>query len=123
MIKPLSITAINSSINFGEIILSGSAFIYTLHPSQGAIFKIEGHPNRNVVISYNYSSLSNAQWVAQNGGTVGSLNFTPNVVHTGSSPVYDLPEPVMNGGSYPLPEVDRNGILYIWIGGSLNIQS
>lgn len=123
MIKPLSITAINNSINFGEIILSGSAFVYSLHPSQGAIFKIEGHPNRNVVISYTYSLLSNAQWVAQYGGTVGSLSFTPKVIHTGSISVYDLPEPVINGGSYQLPEENRIGILYVWVGGSLNIQA
>lgn len=123
MIKPLSITAINSTINFGEIILSSSAFVFNLHPSQGAIFKIEGHPNRNVVISYNYTSLSNAQWVSQYGGTVGSLNFTPNVVHTGSSSVFDLPQIVINGGSYQLQEVNRIGILYVWVGGSINIQA
>lgn len=123
MVKPLSITAINNSINFGEIILTGSTFVYNLHPSQGAVFRIEGHPNRNVIISYNYTSLSNAQWVAQNGGIVGSLNFTPNVVHTGSSSVYDLPEQVANGGSYQLPAVNRTGILYVWVGGSLNIQA
>jgi hypothetical protein len=123
MIKPLSITAINNTINFGEIILSGSAFVYNLHPSQGAIFKIEGHPNRNVVISYYYTSLSNAQWVSQNGGIVGSLNFAPNVVHTGSSSVFDLPQIVVNGGSYQLQEVNRIGILYVWVGGSLNIQA
>jgi len=123
MIKPLSITSINSSINFGEIILTGSAFVYDLHPSQGAIFRIEGHPARNVVISYSSTSLSNAQWVSQYGGTVGSLNYSPNVVHTGSSSVYQSPQPVTNGGSYQLQEVNRNGILYIWVGGTLNIQA
>ena len=122
MIKPLSITAINSSINFGEIILTGSAFIYNLNPSQGAVFRIEGHPNRNVVISFSSTALSNAQWVSQNGGTVGSLNYTPYVVHTGASSVYDLPQVVTNGGSYQLQNVNQNGILYVWVGGTINIQ-
>jgi len=123
MIKPLSITAINSSINFGEIILTGSAFIYNLNPSQGAVFRIEGHPNRNVVISFSATALSNAQWVSQNGGTVGSLNYTPYVVHTGASSVYDLPQVVTNGGSYQLQNVNQNGILYVWVGGTINIQA
>jgi hypothetical protein len=123
MIKPLSITAINSSINFGEIILTGSAFIYNLNPSQGAVFRIEGHPNRNVIISFSSTSLSNAQWVSQYGGTVGSLNYTPYVVHTGASSVYDLPQVVTNGGSYQLQNVNQNGILYVWVGGTINIQA
>ena len=123
MIKPLSITAINNSINFGEIFLTGSAFIYNLHPSQGAVFRIEGHPNRNVIISFSSTSLSNAQWVSQYGGTVGSLNYTPYVVHTGASSVYDLPQVVTNGGSYQLQNVNQNGILYVWVGGTINIQA
>lgn len=123
MIKPLSISAINSTINFGEIILSGSSFVKNLDPSQGAVFKIEGHPNRNVIISYSYTTLSNAQWVSQYGGTVGTLSFLPDVVHTGSSSSYQLPKTITNGGSYQLINSGGIGVLYVWVGGSINIAA
>lgn len=123
MIKPLSITSINSTINFGEIILSGSNFIKSLSPSEGAIFKIEGHPNRNVIISFNPVTLSNSEWVAQNGGTLGTLNFEANVVHTGANSSYQSPVSVQNGNSYQLVNSSGIGILYLWVGGSINIQA
>lgn len=123
MIKPLSITSINSTIDFGEIILSGSNFIKSLNPSEGAIFKIEGHPNRNVIISFNQLTLSNSEWVSQNGGTLGTLNFEADVVHTGANPSYQSPVSVQNGNSYQLINSSGIGILYLWVGGSLNIQA
>lgn len=123
MIKPLSISSINDVINFGEIILSGSSFIKNLSPSSGAVFRIEGHPNRNVIISFNYTNLSNAQWVSQFGGTVGSLSFTADVVHTGSNPAYQNPVIVQNGSSYQLVNSGGIGLLYVWVGGTLNIQA
>lgn len=123
MIKPLSITALNSTIDFGEIILSGSSFIKNLEPSQGAIFRVEGHPNRNVIISYSYTTMSNAQWVSQYGGTLGSLNFYPDVVHTGASSTYQNPVPIINGGSYQLVNSGGIGLLYVWVGGSIKIFS
>lgn len=121
MIKPLSISSINTTINFGEIILTGSAFVRNLEPSNGAVFKIEGHPNRSVVVSYSYTSLSNAQWVSQYGGTVGNLNFIADVVHTGANPSYQNPVSVINGGAYELINSNGIGLLYIWVGGSINI--
>lgn len=121
MIMPLSITAINSTINFGEIVLSGNSFIEYLTPTEGAIFRIKGHPERSVTVSYNFSDLSNSQWVAQNGGTVGSLSFFPEVVHTGANSSYQNPVTVQNGNSYVLITSGSVGVLYIWVGGSINI--
>lgn len=121
MIMPLSITAINSTINFGEIVLSGNSFVKYLTPAEGAIFNIIGHPERSVTVSYNFSDLSNSQWVAQNGGTVGKLSFFPKVVHTGSNSSYQNPVTVQNGNSYILITSGSVGVLYIWVGGSINI--
>lgn len=123
MIKPLSITSINNSINFGEIILTGSTFIKNLDPSNVGLFRIEGHPNGNIVISFSFTSLSNAQWVSQCGGTVGTLNFIADVAHTGSSSTYQNPVSVTNGGSHQLVNSGGIGVLYIWVGGSINILS
>jgi len=122
MIKPLSITAINSTINFGEIILGETSQIRNLSPSDGAVFRIEGHPQRNVIVSYSVSSLSNALWVSQYGGKVGNLSFLPVVVHTGSSSVYQNPISVSNGGSYQLQNSGGIGLLFVWVGGSINIS-
>ncbi len=123
MIKPLSIISIKNNIDFGEIILTGSAFVRTLSPSSGAVFRIEGHPNRNVTISFNSTNLSNAQWVSQNGGTVGTLSYVPDVVHTGSSSIYQNPFPVTSGSSYLLVNSGGIGVLYLWIGGRINVDS
>lgn len=123
MIKPLSIVSIFDKVNFGEIFLTGSAFTRTLDPSNGAIFRVEGHPNRNVVISYNFTNLNNAQWVSQNGGTVGYLTYEPEVVHTGASSSYNLPKPVLNGSSYQLVNSNGIGVLYLWIGGKIYINA
>lgn len=121
MIMPLSITAISSTINFGEIVLSRNSFVRYLTPAEGAIFKIIGHPGRSVTVSYNFSELSNSQWVGQNGGTVGTLSFFPEVVHTGSNSSYQNPVTVQNGNSYILITSGSVGVLYIWVGGSINI--
>ncbi|MCX8057469.1 MAG: DUF4402 domain-containing protein [Ignavibacteria bacterium] len=123
MIKPLSIVSISNRVNFGEIILTGSAFSRNLSPSSGAIFRIEGHPNRNVIISYSHTNLSNSVWVSQNGGTIGSLVYTPDVVHTGSNSSYTNPISVRSGSSYQLVNSNGIGILYLWIGGRLDISA
>lgn len=123
MIKPISIISLKNEINFGEIILTGSAFARTLSPSSGAVFKIEGHPNRNVIISFNSTNLSNAQWVSQNGGTVGTLIYVPDVVHTSSSSSYQNPFPVTSGSSYILVNSGGIGVLYLWIGGRIDVNA
>lgn len=123
MIKPLSIVSIFDKINFGEIFVTGSAFTRTLDPSNGAVFRVEGHPNRNVIISYSFTNLNNAQWASEFGGTLGYLTYEPEVVHTGSSSSYNLPKPVSSGGSYQLVNSNGIGVLYLWIGGKIYINA
>ncbi len=123
LIKPLSITSFGGEINFGEIILTGSSFLQNLSPQQGKIFRVEGHPNRMTSITFNSVTLSNAGWVTTFGGTTGSLLFSPNVVHTAASSVYENPVAVYSGNSYQLVNSGGTGLLYLWVGGSIDINS
>jgi len=123
LIKPLSISSFSGEINFGEIILTGSSFIQNLSPQQGKIFRVEGHPNRLTSITFNSITLSNAVWVTINGGSLGSLSFSPNVVHTGASAGYENPVIVYSGNSFQLVNSGGTGLLYLWVGGSININS
>lgn len=121
--KGLSISLIGGSLDFGEIILNGSPQSPTIAPSSGANFRIIGHPNKNVVITFNNVTLNNNAWVSSNGGTNGTMVFTPSVKQTGSSSTYESATDVVSGNSIPLVNVSGDGYLYLWVGGSLSIAA
>lgn len=113
---PLAITAINSNLDFGQIILTGNALTPSVSPSQGARFVIQGTPAGIVTVGFNSITLNNNLWVGTYGGTSGSLIFTP-IVHDGAD------NPIINGRSYSLSSGVGIGELNFNIGGSLNIPS
>lgn len=113
---PLSITAINSTLDFGEIILTGNPFTPSVPPSRGARFIIQGTPARNVTVTYNSITLNNNLWVNNYGGKAGSLVFTP-AVRDGSD------NQILSGNSYLLSSGAGIGVLNFNIGGSLIIPA
>ncbi|MCU0415458.1 MAG: DUF4402 domain-containing protein [Ignavibacteriaceae bacterium] len=115
IIQPLSITSLGGSLDFGEIIITGAATTYQILPAQGQYFQILGHPGRSVSIIFNLVNLSNAIWVGLNGGTIGTLVFTPQVVN-------NLNEPIISGNFYPLTINGTMGELDIRVGGSITVQ-
>ncbi len=121
--KGLSVSLIGGNLNFGEIILNGSPQSPSISPSSGANFRIMGHPNKNIVISFSSVTLDNTSWVSTNGGTNGTMVFSPVVKHTGSSTTYQSPTDVTSGNSYTLVNVSGDGYLYLWVGGSLSIAA
>lgn len=121
--KGLSISLIGGNLNFGEIILNGSPQSPTIDPSTGANFRVIGHPNKSVVISFNNVTLDNNAWVSSNGGTNGTMVFAPVVKHTGSNSSYQSASDVVSGNSYTLVNVSGDGYLYLWVGGSLSIAA
>jgi len=121
--KGLSISLIGGSLDFGEIILNGSPQTPSIAPSAGANFRVIGHPGKNVTISFNNVTLNNNAWVSNNGGTNGTMVFTPSVKHTGSSSTYNSPVDVTSGNSVALVNVSGDGYLYLWVGGSLSIAA
>lgn len=122
MIKPLSITSLGGEIDFREIILIGTTHTISLSPQNGKIFRIEGHPNRNIIITFNSQPLTNTAWVSNYGGTIGTINFNPNVVHTWSNSTYTNPISVSSGNSVTLPNSQGIGLLFLWVGGSITIS-
>lgn len=116
IILPLSITSTGGSLDFGDIILTGTTTSYQISPIQGQYFQVTGHPGRSVSIIFNSVILSNEIWVGLNGGTVGTLPFTPEVV-TGQNTA------VSSGNFYPLFPHGLTGLLDIRVGGSIDISA
>lgn len=116
VILPISISSIGGSLNFGEILLTGSSTVYQILPAQGQYFHITGHPGRSISIIFNQVSLSNAIWVSLNGGTIGNLLFTAVVVNNQN-------QPIISGNFYPLVTNGSTGILDIRVGGSISVSA
>lgn len=120
--KGLSITNFTGDLDFGEIILTGSAQTPAITPGSGVRFDVSGHPNKDVVISFANVTLNNNAWATTFSGTTGTLVFTPVVHHTGSSTTYTPGNVVTSGNPYTLVNSSGTGLLYLWLGGSLAIQ-
>jgi hypothetical protein len=114
VIQPLSIASTGGSLSFGEIILTGSPANYQIAPAQGQSFRILGHPGRSVSIIFNQITLDNSVWVGLNGGTIGSLTFTPNVIDFSNNLI-------TSGNFYPLATSGATAILDIRVGGSISV--
>ena len=124
LVKGLAITNVGgSSITFGEIILNGSAQTPTVAPGSGANFEVTGQPNRDVTITFSTADLNNDAWVTTNGGTNGTMTFTPNLEHTGSSSTYSTGTAVTSGNAYTLVNASGTGTLYLWAGGQLSVAA
>lgn len=126
VVKPVSITLSGSgSLDFGEIIVTPSLQERFISNQEGQRFLVTGHPGRSVIISYPPSiSLSNSAWVAVNGGTTSTVTFNANTVTgTGSNSNYTSPVNISSGSGVVLPTVDNSGLLYIWLGGTINIEA
>ena len=121
--KGLSISQVGGNLSFGEVILTGSAQSPTITPDNGVSFKVIGHPNKNITISFGTATLTNNAWVTTNGGTNATLTFTPSVTQTGSSSTYVGSSAVTTGNSLPLVNVSGDGNMYIWVGGALSVAA
>jgi hypothetical protein len=119
--KGLSISNFTGDLDFGEIILTGSAQTPSKNPSDGVRFDVTGHPNKNITITFSGLNLNNDAWVIANGGTNGTLAFTPSVEHTGNSSTYVTGTAVTSGQTVTLVNTTGNGRLYLWLGGSLAV--
>jgi hypothetical protein len=115
-IQPLSIASTGGTLNFGDIILTGSIASYQITPALGQQFRITGNPGRSVSITFNQINLSNSVWVSLNGEMVGSLTFIPTVVNS-------LNNPITSGNFYALVTSGAVAILDIRVGGSITVSS
>lgn len=122
VITPITIIT-TGSIDFGDVIVMPNPYVVTKSPAEGSRHEIQGNPNSSVTISFSSVTLDNFSWVAQHGGTTGTIIFTPEVNHTGTNPNYTNPSPVTSGGVYTLTDVGGIGKLYLWTGGSISINA
>jgi len=121
--KGLAVTNEGGSLDFGETILTGVIQSDNITNDAGANFKVLGHPNRNVTITFSAVNLTNDAWnVTMGGGTDDILVFTPTMDQSGSSPVHAV-NAVTSGNTLPLPNVTGTGTLYLWVGGSIAIAA
>lgn len=116
ILQPISITSISGALDFGEIILTGTSTNYQINPALGQQFLITGNPGRSVSITFNQITLSNANWVAFNGGSMGILTFMPSVVNSNNNVI-------ISGNFYPLINSGTVAMMYIRAGGSITVSS
>ncbi len=121
--KGLSIQNLDGDLDFGEIILTGSATTQTIAPNSGVRFLVTGHPGKNVTVSFSNINLTNDAWVAANGGNNDVLPFTADVDETGSSSTYTNANNVNSGDQVALVNNSGVGNLYLWLGGSIAISA
>lgn len=121
--KGLGAELINGTLSFGDIILYGTAAQFSKNPNEGIIIKVNGHPEKDVVVSYSSANINNFQWASETGGEEGLISFTPQVEHTSSSSSYNNPVSVVSGNSYMLPNTAGEGNLYLWVGGEIAINN
>lgn len=126
LIRGLTITTSGTNtLDFGELVVTGSAQSASISNQNGQKFLITGHPNYPTTVTYSSSvTLNNNAWVATNGGTQSTLTFTTNTAdETGSSSTYSDPEDITSGSSINLPNNNGIGTLYLWVGGSIAIPA
>jgi hypothetical protein len=126
LVRGLSITTSGSgALAFGEIIVTGSSQNPAITAANGQKFLTTGQPDRNVTVSYDGSvTLNNNAWVAINGGTQSTIDFTTATAkQTGSSSTYTGAQDLASGSTLPLVNVGGTGKLYIWVGGALAVPA
>ncbi len=121
--KGLAISNLDGDLDFGEIVLTGSASTQTITPDAGVRFLVTGHPGKNVTVSFSNINLTNDAWVTANGGNNDVIPFTADVDETGDNSNYTNANNVNSGDQVAL--VNNNGVgnLYLWLGGSIAIRA
>ena len=124
--KALAISNVGGSLDFGDLLESGTGSNPSITQAAGANFLVTGHPNRAVTINYSDVTLTNDAWNSTNSftGNDATILFSADMNHTGSSSTWVAGTPVSTGGdSHNLVNVTGTGTLYLWVGGSLAIAA
>lgn len=120
LVLGISVISTNNEINFDEIILSGSQMSITKSPVDGLRFKIISHPEKPVMISFENSQLQPE--FSANINSPSNLLFIPKIVHTGNKTEFVNPVEVTSDVYYQPANQAGEGILNLWVGGSLLIE-
>jgi hypothetical protein len=118
IVKPLQIDQIKGDLSFGEFVLGSVSTKLAKTPNDGILFEVSGHEGRNVVIDYQNAILNN-----QNISENSTIQFRPEINTTFNSQNYSNATSVAKGSSYQLANNNGDGILYLWVGGEMDIDS
>ena len=122
LVKALQISEIQGDLDFGELLQTGASATVERTPDQGILFSVNGSPGKNVVVDYQNTLLNNTSDTPENPSN-STIEFVPQINTTYSDINYSNAEPVSNGGSYELENKDGDGVLYLWVGGAMDIDS
>lgn len=134
--RVLRIMTVNTTganqLNYGNVSVTASNQNLPITNQNGQKFVATGSPNYIVYADWPQTvTLNNYAWVLANGGTNGTITFTPNdeIQHTGDNSnwvsTYDVYRNTYNWGHLYFRDNDNNGVgqIYFWLGGSLNVPA
>ncbi len=117
--RGITVISKTNTLDFGEIVLSNSQMTLNKSPQEGLKFKVISHPEKPVLISYDVLQLSSS---GNNHNSSNTVVFIPKVYHTGVNSEFINPIEVTSGVYYQPQNQSGEGILNIWIGGTLQIN-
>ena len=121
--KALQVNQIKGELSFGEIVQTDIATTVERSPKEGILFEVAGTAGRNVVVDYQQSYLENYSRDINSIISKKMIDFHPNVKTTYANSSYSNPRDVLNGASFELAEKNNSGVLYLWVGGEMNIDT
>lgn len=116
--RGISVISKVNILDFGEIILSNSPITIDKSPQDGLKFMVISHPEKPVLINYDFVQLTSTENNSASSGVI----FIPKVYHTGVSSEFINPIEVLSGNYYQPQSQADEGILNLWIGGTLQIN-
>ncbi len=109
------------NLNFDKINLKNSSTMISKTPYEGIKIRIVGHADEKIVLTYSSIDINNFQWVSQNEGTKGIIQYTPSIECTFTNSSYSRPISLKSGSSCILPNNEGEGLVYLWIGGKIKV--
>ncbi|MGA9295237.1 MAG: DUF4402 domain-containing protein [Ignavibacteriaceae bacterium] len=109
------------NLNFDKINSTHSSGIISRDPDKGIKVKIEGRPDKSIVLTYSPIKINNFQWASENDRAKGTISFTPEIECTYTNSHYSKPVILKSGSSFIFPDDGRDGLLCLWIGGKIQI--
>lgn len=121
LVKGLNLHTVQGDLNFGEIVQTGVSSNLIKTPGKGLVLEVNGSPGKDVFVNYGNVTLDNENWTKGTGGIKGLMTFSPIIEHTKANNTYSQAIPISSGNAYTLRESSGNGLLYLWIGGEIEV--
>lgn len=121
-----------NQLNFGNISVTTSSQNFSISNQNGQKFEATGSTNYVIYADWPQTvTLNNYAWVISNGGTNGTITFSPNdiIQHTGDNSNWSNPSNVSrntyNYSNLYFRDTDNDGIgkVYFWLGGGLTVPA